>query len=119
MPFQTPISTFGSGPGAYQPMSIPGYTLVPNGGNNFYVRSTGRQSGDPAYIQYVLPTLAAALALCRANGGDLIQLLPGHTENVTTTPTFVAGVKIISGGYGDERAAFTWTATSSNWALNV
>ena len=114
-----PVSTFGAAPGTFQPLSVPGYTLVPNGGNIFYVRSTGRQSGDPAYLQYVLSTLAEALALCRANSGDVIQLLPGHTENVTTTPTFVAGVKIISGGYGTERATFTWTATTSNWAINV
>ncbi len=119
MPFLTPTSTFGAAPGSFQPMGVPGYTLVPNGGNIFYVRSTGRVAGDPAYVQYILPTLAGALALCRANGGDVIQLLPGHAENVTTTPTFVAGVKIVSGGYGAERATFTWTATTSNWAINV
>lgn len=122
MPGPVPVSTFGAAPSAFQPMAFPGYTLVPTGGNVFYVRSTGAASGDPSYLRTgggLYTTLGAALALCRANSGDLIVVLPGHSESVTTTPTFVAGVKILGFGYGVERPTFTWTATTSNWAINV
>lgn len=102
------------------PFAIPPWIVVPNGGRMFYVCSLGVQNGIQDDIaSNLFPTIGAAMAGCVANRGDTIICLPGHVENVTTTPTFVAGVTIVSVGTGDERATFTWTATTSQWAINV
>lgn len=103
------------------PLAIPGYVLAPNGGQVFYVDSGGVRDGygdDIASALYT--TLASALNACRANRGDTIIVMPQHAENVpTTTPTFVAGVKIVGVGNGGERPTFTWNATGSVWTISV
>lgn len=102
------------------PISFPGYVMSPNGGQVFYVDSGGvRDETDANIAKQLFTTLGGALAACRANRGDQIIVLPQHAENVTTTPTFVAGVRITGIGNGDERPTFSWTATTSQWAITV
>lgn len=102
------------------PIEIPAYVVSPIGGQVFYVDSGGIRDGYEDDIAAKMnATLGAALLQCRANRGDVIICMPQHAENVTTTPTFVAGVRIIGKGNGDERPTFSWTASTSNWALNV
>lgn len=61
----------------------------------------------------VYPTLKLALAGgCLANRGDLIFVMPGHTENITNATDLaisVAGVTIIGLGKGTQRPTFTFT----------
>lgn len=96
-------------------------TFLPPGARVVYLRSTGASITDPPEIKQtnILQTLAQALLQCRANAGDVIYALPGHSENVTTTPTWVAGVKLIGVGQGSNTPTFRWTATTSQWAINV
>jgi len=102
------------------PFAIPPWIVAPNGGRLLYVCSLGVQNGVQDDIASNLyPTINAAMAACVANRGDVVVCLPGHVETVTTTPTFVAGVTIVGVGTGDERPTFTWTATTSQWAINV
>lgn len=93
--------------------------LLPPGARVVYLRSTATSNNDPPELVDVPPctTLAQALLQCRAGYGDIILALPGHTENVTTTPTWVAGVKLIGVGHGSNRPTFRWTATTSQWAI--
>lgn len=95
--------------------------LLPPGARCVFLRSTGVQNNDPPEIvdAGMCTTLAQALLQCRAGFGDTIYALPGHSENVTTTPTFVAGVRIIGAGHGTNRPVFRWTATTSQWAISV
>lgn len=100
-------------------------TVLPPATRVTYVRSTGVQSGDPQEIaQRLLPTLAAGLAECRSGMGDIVYVLPGHSESVTDATmlsALVAGTRII--GLGDlnrsDAPTFTWTATASQWAISV
>lgn len=102
------------------PIAFPGYILGSNGGAVRYVCSLGIQDGTQDDIANLLFTsLASGLAACRANRGDVLCVLPGHTESVTTTPTFVAGVRIVGVGNGDERPVFNWTTATSQWAIAV
>ena len=95
-------------------------TFLPPGARVIYLRSVAATNVDPPEIaERLVPTLAAALLQCRSGYGDVIYVLPGHTENVTTTPTFVAGVRIIGIGHGGNRPVFRWTATTSQWAITV
>lgn len=102
------------------PVATPGYITSPNGGQIFYLDSGGVRDGFQDDIASQLyTTLSAALGACRANRGDTIIVLPQHSESVTTSPTFVAGVSIIGVGNGAERPAFRWTATTSAWTVSV
>lgn len=61
----------------------------------------------------VYPTVKLALAGgCLANRGDIIFVMPGHTENITNATDLaisVAGVTIIGLGKGTQRPTFTFT----------
>lgn len=60
----------------------------------------------------VFPTVKLALAACLANRGDVILVMPGHTENITNATDFavnVAGVTIIGLSQGNLRPIFTFT----------
>lgn len=86
-----------------------------------YVRSTGAVSDeDPHVATNLVTTLGAALARCRSGKNDVVFVLPGHTENVTSTTlaNLVPGTRVIGCGRGSNRPNFRWTATSSTWALN-
>lgn len=104
-------------PGVRTPFGI---QLPPGGRVAAYLRSTGAQSGDDITIgSNLVTTLSAALSRVRSGMGDTIIALPGHAENVTTTPTWVAGTRLIGIPLGTSTPTFTWSATSSQWAINV
>ncbi len=91
--------------------------------------STGRTGDDAAVTQRFYGgtqgTLAGAMALCRANMGDTILVLPGHAENVgaTALSALVAGTRVIGVSTGGPQQStaptFTWNATGSTWAIAV
>jgi hypothetical protein len=101
-----------------------GIILPPGARVAAYVRSTGLQSGDDAFLATNLATtLAQGLARCRPNMGDFVVCLPGHVENVADATTFsaalVAGSRVIGVGRGSATPTFTWTTTASQWAIAV
>lgn len=60
----------------------------------------------------VFSTIKLALVACLANRGDVILVMPGHTENITNATDLainVAGVSIIGLGAGNLRPVLTWT----------
>lgn len=63
-------------------------------------------------------TVSLALAQCLANNGDVIIVMPGHTENITSATDLamsVAGVRVVGLGIGNSRPKFTFTtATTAN-----
>lgn len=64
-------------------------------------------------------TIDAAISACTASAGDVIYVLPGHTEAVTATSIAcdIAGVSIIGLGSGSLKPTLTFSATDS--AINV
>lgn len=68
-----------------------------------------------------LATIAAAVAQCVAGRGDVIAVLPGHAETVSSSSALslsVAGISVIGLGVGSSRPTITLdTATSST--INV
>src|SRR6478735_8493726 len=101
-----------------------GIVLPPGARVAAYVRSTGQQPGDDTFLTTNLcSTLAQGLARARAGLGDFVVVLPGHVENVADATTFsaalVAGTRIIGVGRGTAMPTFTWTQTTSQWAIAV
>lgn len=99
-------------------------TLLPPGGQvAAYVRSTGLQSGDDQRVaELLVTTLNAGLARCRANMHDIVIVLPGHAENISTADqmsSLVATTKILGVGTGTTRGTFTWSAAAATFLLDV
>jgi len=60
----------------------------------------------------------------RVNKGDVIYILPGHTETVGAADAAVAtgaaaGFSIVGLGTGDTRPTFNWTTAASTWLLDT
>ncbi len=101
-----------------------GVILPPGARVAAYVRSTGLQPGDDAFLGTNLcSTLAQGLTRARAGMGDFVVCLPGHVENVSDATTFsaalLAGTRIIGVGRGAAMPTFTWTAIVSQWLIGV
>jgi hypothetical protein len=82
----------------------------------FYVSSVTGVSGNDG-LSFATPkaTLAQALALCTADKGDRVFLMPGHAESIGASGLAwnVAGVSIIGLGNGSLRPTFTWHTTDA------
>lgn len=102
------------------------------GGKKLYVGAAALQETLDLQAQgvYVYPTLfgttgAIAALAGRANAGDVIYVLPGHTESITgstslsATATSATGYSIIGLGSGAQRGNITWTAATSALLMNV
>jgi hypothetical protein len=63
-----------------------------------------------------MSTLAGALVKCVSGRGDIVYVLQGHAETLTSATSFsdlVAGTKIIGLGFGLERPVFTLGAATA------
>lgn len=72
----------------------------------------------------LVSTLQAGLARCRSGKGDVVIVLPGHTETVSTADFYtnlVAGTRIIGVAdmYSGMMPALNFTATASTFLLDV
>ena len=91
-------------------------------GDVFFVHSgtgaaTGISGRDPTKP---FSTLAGAVAVCTADKGDAIIILPGHTETLAaSTAIATAGIGIYGLGRGTLRPTFTMSATGSKLLLNA
>ena len=91
-------------------------------GKTFYVDSVlGSNSNSGRRSTAAVATLDYAIGLCTANKGDVIFLMPGHTEAVTSTNTAidVAGVTIIGLGSGASKPTFTFAVASSRFNVTA
>jgi hypothetical protein len=101
---------------------IPGVPLTT--GTYFFVHSgTGADSASGRDKTHPLATVAAAIAKCTANKGDVILLMPGHAETILNATAFnlsIAGVSVIGLGQGLLRPTFTYTtATTATWTVSA
>lgn len=82
----------------------------------------GSNGNDGKSPQTPFSTLDYAIGQCSANRGDVIYVLPGHAETVSTAAFIaidVAGVSIIGLGRGSLRPTFNFTATSSTITMSA
>lgn len=71
---------------------------------------------DPEGVVRYFATITAALAACTASAGDMIYVLPGHTEDIVGAATIalsVAGVRIVGLGQGRLRPTLTWKTSTA------
>lgn len=110
-----------SGVGLNAGFRTPYGILLPPALKVVYVRNTSSQDQEPYDVSArIVPTLAQALTECRAGLGDMIVVLPGHSESVTDA-TMLAnlqnGTRIVGVGQGSSMPTFRWTNTAAQWAI--
>lgn len=84
-------------------------TVLPDGG-------VGGQDGNTGTYQRPFATLDYAIGKCTAGRGDIIFIMPGHAETITSATTIaldVAGVAIVGLGHGTSRPTFTFTTANT------
>lgn len=93
---------------------VGGFQPVGPIGNVFFVDS-GVDGTDGRSPESAVGTIDEAINLCTANNGDVVYVMPGHTEAVTSTSIAcdVAGVTFIGLGTGASKPTLTFAVTSS------
>ena len=90
-------------------------------GNYFYVdSSTGINQVGYGTRETPFSTIDYAIGQCTANKGDVILVMPGHTETITAAGGItldVAGVSIIGLGNGSLRPTITYTTAATGTFL--
>ncbi len=108
---------------AFAGVPPPAHYLAPGAKIVAFVRSGGALANDFAEVaDRTVTTLNAGLARCRAGYGDVVVVMPGHTENISVADqmsSLIAGTRIIGMGRGTQRPTFTWTAATSSFLLDV
>lgn len=93
-------------------------------GNSSVISATngiGGSDSNPGTYQKPFSTLSGALSNCTASRGDIIMVLPGHAESVSSSTALtvsVAGVAIVGLGSGSLRPTFT-VDTATTATINV
>jgi hypothetical protein len=101
---------------------LPGGDLNISTGNVFFVDSgaTNASDGNPGTVVRPLATIDAGVALCAANNGDQIIVMPGHSEDpLTSIAMDVAGVWIRGLGWGASRPTVTFGAAAATLAMSA
>ena len=114
-------------------VSIRGVPIdIPNPGEVFWVNNSsvlakggvGGSNGNDGSYRRPFKTIDYAIGKCAANRGDIIYVMPGHSETVSTVSGStaavdidVAGVSIIGLGSGSKQARFDFT--NANGAVTV
>lgn len=93
-------------------------------GNVFYVSSGSGTTTGPGYSpETAFSTIDAAIGACTASNGDVIYVMPGHTETVTGAAGValdVAGVTVIGLGTGRQRGKVNFTtATAASFDISA
>lgn len=96
-------------------------------GNIFFVDSGASNAVDAAGAgvspDKPFATLDYAIGQCTANNGDVIYVMPGHTETISAASGIdldVAGVQVIGLGVGDSRPTITLnTATTATFVVGA
>jgi hypothetical protein len=95
-------------------------------GNRWYVDSGASQASDSAgggvNPDAPFATLDYAIGRATANNGDIIYVMPGHTENLTAADTIdfdVAGITVIGLGQGADIPTFTHTLLAGSVTIQA
>lgn len=112
-------------------VSIRGLPVVnTHAGRVYYVNNSsvlplngvgGSNSNDGSYLK-PFSTIAYAVSKCTAGRGDVVMVMPGHVETVSTAAGLdlnVAGVSVVGLGNGSSRATVNLTATAAYVALSA
>jgi hypothetical protein len=86
-------------------------------GRVFWVGNrSGLPSSNGAGPDNPISTIASALGKCQSGRGDIVYVLPGHAENISSATGWaelVAGTNVIGLGHGTARPTFTFSTATA------
>lgn len=91
-------------------------------GSIFFVHHTGSNSNSGTDSSHPRATIDSAVGLCTANKGDVIFVMPGHNEAITSATSLVVdvvGISIIGLGEGRNRPILDFDNTAGSIELDV
>ena len=94
----------------------PGKVFYVNNSTVLAENGVGGSDGNPGTLQRPFSTIDYAIGRCTAGRGDIILVMPGHAETVTSATMInmdVAGVAIIGLGTGSSRPTLTFTTANT------
>lgn len=106
------MPVLGSGPGI--PSTTGNVFFVDSGATNASDGNAATGPGKPA------ATIEGAYDKCTADNGDIVIVMPGHTENVTAAIAIdTAGIQIIGLGIGFTRPQVVFTGTAGSFTVSA
>jgi len=118
-------------PNGFNEVTIKGVPLtVSNPGKVFWVNSTsvlapggtGSSNGNDGSWKRPFATIDYAVGKCTANRGDIIMVMPGHSEDIASATSLVfdvAGVAVIGLGAGTDRPDLNFSATAGSVEIDA
>ena len=92
-------------------------------GNIYWVSSlTGSNDNNGTNPNVPFATIDFAIGQCTSNKGDVIYVMPGHTETISAAGGItldVAGVSVVGLGQRGTRPTITWTATAATFRITA
>lgn len=103
-------------------MTNPGEVFWVNGSTVLAKGGVGGSNGNDGTYQRPFATIDYAIGKCTASRGDVIVVMPGHTETISAASGIamdVAGVALIGLGTGSLRPTLNYTATASTLTMSA
>lgn len=100
----------------------PGQVFFVNGSSVLAPEGISGSDGNPGTYQKPFATIDFAIGQCTASRGDIIFVMPGHAETVSTAAGIaldVAGVAIVGLGVGSLRPTLNFTATAATLTMSA
>lgn len=100
----------------------PGQIFFVNGSSVLAPGGISGSDGNPGTYQKPFATIDYAIGRCTASRGDIIFVMPGHTETISAAAGIamdVAGVAVIGLGVGSLRPTINFTATASTLTMSA
>lgn len=115
---KTAISGTITHPGAAKELTNYLGNIAPGVGNIWHVDSAvGSDNNSGKAANAAFATIDKAINSATASNGDIIYVMPGHTETISSATVLVpdvAGLTVIGLGRGADRPTLSFTATGSN-----
>lgn len=117
--FPNGIASFGV------PVFPSGGLIPPTTGTYRFVSSTATSKSDTNAgddMNYPMATIDAAIGRCTASVGDVIVVMPGHSESISGAAAIaadVAGVTIVGLGWGNLKPLITLHTTTTTIAVSA
>lgn len=118
------LTNFPNGITSFGVPVLPGVGVIPpTTGNVFFVHSgTGANTYAGTTPARPFATIDTAIGYCTANKGDLILVMPGHSESISGVGAIaadVAGISIVGLGWGSLRPLITLHTTATTIAVSA
>ena len=95
----------------------PGHVFWVNGTSVLAEGGIGGSNGNKGTYQQPFATIDYAVGRCKANRGDIIMVMPGHSEDISSATSLVldvAGVAVIGLGTGSDRPDLNFSNTAGS-----